>query len=333
MAAPAAILLAKAAALAVTDKRARTVVATIVASILMPFILVTVMLLSIMDGASSHNVSAIDLAFHGGNLPSQMPEEYRQYIEDIQKSFDSLEDLLAGIQHVEDGELNKEQIKAVFYALYFGAAQPSSQMKEEFVDCFIEYEEREDEDGNTYTAAIPIQNLETVYANIENRLGVTVGPEQRANAQRIHTIALYGPAVPGGMLAGSAMGDGSYQALLTEATKYIGFPYRWGGSSPQTSFDCSGYICWIYTQSGVYHMPRTTAQGIFNQCAVVPREEARPGDLVFFTKTYASSTPVSHVGVYVGGNRMLHCGDPIGYANIDSAYWRSHFYAFARLPQ
>ena len=130
-----------------------------------------------------------------------------------------------------------------------------------------------------------------------------------ANAQRIYTVAVYGPAVPGGMAAGSAMGDGSYQALLTEATKYIGFPYQWGGSNPQTSFDCSGYICWIYTQSGTYQLPRTSAQGIFDQCAVIAREEAKPGDLVFFTKTYASSTPVSHVGLYIGGNQMLHCGD------------------------
>lgn len=78
--------------------------------------------------------------------------------------------------------------------------------------------------------------------------------------------------------------------------------------------------------------PRTTAQGIFDQCSVVSREEAKPGDLIFFTGTYASGSPVSHIGIYVGENQMLHCGDPIGYANIDSAYWLSHFYAMGRLP-
>ena len=108
-------------------------------------------------------------------------------------------------------------------------------------------------------------------------------------------------------------------------------PYVWGGSSPDTSFDCSGYICWVYTRSGVYHLSRTTAQGIYDQCAIVSREEARPGDLVFFTGTYASAGAVSHVGIYVGGSRMLHCGSPIGYADLTSPYWNSHLYAFGRL--
>ena len=333
MVAPAAVLIAKAALLAATDKRARTAVASVIAAVLVPFIIVIVILLSIMDGTSSHNVSAVDLAFRDGVISNQVPVEYRKHIETIRKSFSTLEDIVAEIEHVEDGELDIERIKSVFYALYFSSTQPTDQMKKEFVDCFIEYEERENEDGDSYTAAIPITDMETVYANIEWRLGVIVSEEHRANVQRIYTVALYGPAIPGGMVPGTAMGDGSYQALLSEATRYIGFPYRWGGSSPQTSFDCSGYICWIVTQSGVYNLPRTTAQGIFNQCAVIPRAEARPGDLVFFTKTYASPTPVSHVGLYVGNNQMLHCGDPIGYANIDSPYWRSHFYAFARLPQ
>lgn len=332
MAAPAAILAAKAVIAVATDKRGRTLIASVVAAVLLPFILVIIMLLSIMDGTSSHNVSAVDLVFQGGDISTQVPEEYRRYIGDMQTSFASLDQLIADIDHVEDGELDIERVKSIFYAMYFGNAQPALLAQKEFVDCFVEYEEREDEDGDSYTAAIPITDLETVYANLKQRLGLNIGTEQEANAQRIYTVAVYGPAVPGGMVAGAAMGDGSYQALLTEASRYIGFPYQWGGSNPQTSFDCSGYICWIYTQSGTYHLPRTSAQGIFNQCAVIPREEAKPGDLIFFTKTYSSSTPVSHVGLYVGGNQMLHCGDPIGYANIDSNYWRSHFYAFGRLP-
>ena len=250
-------------------------------------------------------MSAVDQVFREGAISSQVPEEYRKYIVDMRTSFTSLEDLIADIDHVEDGELDIEWVKSVFYAMYFGSAQPSLLAQKEFVDCFVEYEEREDEEGDSYTAAIPIPDPGTIYANIKQRLGLEIGSEQVANAQRIYTVAVYGPAVPGGMAAGSAMGDGSYQALLTEATKYIGFPYQWGGSNPQTSFDCSGYICWIYTQSGTYQLPRTSAQGIFDQCAVIPREEAKPGDLVFFTKTYASSTPVSHVGLYIGGNLSL----------------------------
>ena len=172
-----------------------------------------------------------------------------------------------------------------------------------------------------------------VYANIASSVGKMVTAEDKTNAMRIYSLARYGENLPvgSGFLAGAAMGDGSYSALMAEATRYIGYPYVWGGSSPSTSFDCSGYICWVYSQSGVHSLPRTTAQGIFNQCAVVPREEARPGDLIFFTGTYAASTPVSHVGIYVGNGQMLHCGSPIGYADISSPYWTKHFYAFGRL--
>ena len=128
-----------------------------------------------------------------------------------------------------------------------------------------------------------------------------------------------------------ALTDERFANMIREAEKYLGYPYVWGGSSPDTSFDCSGYICWVYTRSGVYHLSRTTAQGIYDQCAIVSREEARPGDLVFFTGTYASAGAVSHVGIYVGGSRMLHCGSPIGYADLTSPYWNSHLYAFGRL--
>lgn len=123
-----------------------------------------------------------------------------------------------------------------------------------------------------------------------------------------------------------------FQKLMTEATKYIGYPYVWGGSSPSTSFDCSGFICWVYTHSGIYNLPRTTAQGIFNQCKVLSREDAMAGDLVFFTKTYETKNAVTHIGIYLNDGKMLHCGSPIGYADIDSSYWKSHFYAFGRLP-
>ena len=119
--------------------------------------------------------------------------------------------------------------------------------------------------------------------------------------------------------------------LRQEVTKYIGRPYVWGGSNPTEGFDCSGFVCWSFTKSGAYYLPRTTAQNIFNQCVPLPREEAVAGDLIFFTDTYETSNPVSHVGIYIGNGIMLHCGDPIGYASIDTAYWQKHFYAFGRL--
>lgn len=127
-----------------------------------------------------------------------------------------------------------------------------------------------------------------------------------------------------------ALSDPNFAALIKEAEKYLGYPYVWGGSSPSTSFDCSGFVCWVYTKSGVANIPRTTAQGIYNQCAPVSASEAKPGDIIFFTGTYDSGSPVSHVGIYVGNGMMLHCGSPIQYASIQSPYWKKHFYAFGR---
>lgn len=132
-------------------------------------------------------------------------------------------------------------------------------------------------------------------------------------------------------IPGEALSDPSFAALITEAEKYLGYPYVWGGSNPSTSFDCSGFVCWVFTNSGVHNLPRTTAQGIYNQCAIISSSEAKPGDIIFFTGTYDSAGPVSHVGIYVGDGMMIHCGSPIQYANINTSYWQQHFYAFGRL--
>lgn len=121
--------------------------------------------------------------------------------------------------------------------------------------------------------------------------------------------------------------------LFAEGEKYIGYPYVWGGSTPETSFDCSGFVCWTYTHSGVYNLPRTTAQQIYNQCKKISPSEARPGDLIFFENTYESHEPVTHVGIYAGDGKMLHCGDPIKYTSTQTPYWKSHFYAYGRLEK
>lgn len=128
------------------------------------------------------------------------------------------------------------------------------------------------------------------------------------------------------------MTDSDFQALITEAEKYLGYPYVWGGSSPSTSFDCSGFVCWVLRESGVMNISRTTAQGVFNQTVPIDPSEATAGDLVFFTGTYDSVGAVSHIGIYVGDNMMIHCGDPISYADLTNSYWNSHFYAFTRIP-
>ena len=124
--------------------------------------------------------------------------------------------------------------------------------------------------------------------------------------------------------------DEVFAAIIKEAEKYLGYPYIWGGSSPSTSFDCSGFVSWVINHSG-WDVGRLGAQGLCNICTPVPSANVKPGDLVFFTGTY--DTPgVSHVGIYVGNNMMIHCGDPISYANLNSNYWQSHFYRYGRLP-
>ena len=127
-----------------------------------------------------------------------------------------------------------------------------------------------------------------------------------------------------------ALDDEVFAAIIKEAEKYLGYPYIWGGSSPSTSFDCSGFVSWVINHSG-WNVGRLGAQGLCNICTPVSSANVKPGDLVFFTGTY--DTPgVSHVGIYVGNNMMIHCGDPISYANLNSNYWQSHFYRYGRLP-
>ena len=127
-----------------------------------------------------------------------------------------------------------------------------------------------------------------------------------------------------------ALDDEVFAAIIKEAEKYLGYPYVWGGSNPSTSFDCSGFVSWVINHSG-WDVGRLGAQGLCNICTPVSSANVKPGDLVFFTGTY--DTPgVSHVGIYVGNNMMIHCGDPISYANLNSNYWQSHFYRYGRLP-
>ena len=127
-----------------------------------------------------------------------------------------------------------------------------------------------------------------------------------------------------------ALKDEAFAAMIAEAEKYVGYPYVWGGSSPSTSFDCSGFISWVINHSG-WNVGRQTAQGLYNICTPVSPEQAKPGDLVFFVGTY-DTAGMSHVGLYVGNSVMLHCGDPISYTNLNSSYWQQHFYCYGRLP-
>lgn len=132
-------------------------------------------------------------------------------------------------------------------------------------------------------------------------------------------------------IPGEALTDEKFRKMITEAEKYLGYPYVWGGSSPSTGFDCSGFVSWVINHCGNgWNVGRQTANGLMGKCDIIPKSEAKPGDLIFFQKTYNTSG-ASHVGIYVGNGMMIHCGSPISYASIETSYWRQHYYCMGRI--
>ena len=132
-------------------------------------------------------------------------------------------------------------------------------------------------------------------------------------------------------IPGEALTDEKFRKMITEAEKYLGYPYVWGGSSPSTSFDCSGFVSWVINHCGNgWNVGRQTANGLMGKCDIIPKSEAKPGDLIFFQKTYNTSG-ASHVGIYVDNGMMIHCGNPISYASIETNYWRQHYYCMGRI--
>lgn len=208
MADPATITLAvKAAIAAATDKRTWKAVGVVIAAILTPFILIIVMIMSLLSGTAGHNNSAVDLTFHGGSISTQVPAEYRQYIEDMRDSFSDLDDSVSEITPmIESGSIDSTRMKSIFYSLYFGAENLRMNTSDyrAFADCFVRYEERTrtvtDENGNeteeTYTVAVPITDLNEIYPNLESVLGRTITEENKVNSAQIYSRVLYGHGLP-----------------------------------------------------------------------------------------------------------------------------------------
>jgi len=207
------------------------------------------------------------------------------------------------------------------------------------------------ETGETTTEEVPydyyILHVTLTNKNIETLAGELLTPEQKemfdiymetkGNKPDVFGED-YATGTPGGgqytdyEIPPEALSDERFAAMIAEAEKYLGYPYVWGGSSPSTSFDCSGFVCWVINHSGAGSVGRTTAQGIFNYTTPIAPSEAKPGDIIFFTGTYDSGSAVSHVGIYAGNGMMIHCGNPISYASVNTPYWQQHFYAYGRLP-
>ena len=208
-------------------------------------------------------------------------------------------------------------------------------------------ESRTDSEGNSYTVEVPY-NYYICYVTLENK-NLSHLPLEIMSEEQMARYALYmstlgnrpdlfpDSAYVGKYITNPPAGydvpeeyldDETFAAILGEAEKYLGYPYVWGGSSPATSFDCSGFVSWVINHSG-WNVGRLGAQGLYNICT--PTSNPKPGDLVFFVGTY-DTAGVSHCGIYVGDGMMIHCGDPIQYANLNTSYWQSHFYAYGRLP-
>ena len=251
--------------------------------------------------------------------------------------------LLSLLCSLHEGQWTLDQVEGSLQTLF-----DSQYILTEDVVVEVRYrtETHTDSEGNDYEVEVPY-NYYICYVTLENKnlshLPVYLLSEDQMSRYAIYMATLgnrpdlfpgseyvgkYTETPEGYEVSREYLDDETFAAILSEAEKYIGYPYVWGGSSPATSFDCSGYVSWVINHSG-WNVGRLGAQGLYNICT--PTSNPQPGDLVFFKGTY--DTPgVSHCGIYVGDGRMLHCGDPIGYANLNTSYWQSHFYAYGRLP-
>ena len=251
--------------------------------------------------------------------------------------------LLSLLCSLHEGQWTLDQVEGSLQMLF-----DSQYILTEDVVVEVRYrtETHTDSEGNDYEVEVPY-NYYICYVTLKNKnlshLPVYLLSEDQMSRYAIYMATLgnrpdlfpgseyigkYTETPEGYEVPREYLDDETFAAILSEAEKYIGYPYVWGGSSPATSFDCSGYVSWVINHSG-WNVGRLGAQGLYNICT--PTSNPKPGDLVFFVGTY-DTAGVSHCGIYVGDGMMIHCGDPIQYANLNTSYWQSHFYAYGRLP-
>ena len=272
-------------------------------------------------------------------------DEYQYHLDEIGHDPFALASYLTAKLYDYTREEAQAEIQALFEKQYTLA------LREEIQTRYRTETTTDPETGETTTEEIPydyyILHVTLTNKNIKTLAGELLTPEQKEMFDVYMETKGNKPDVFGDDYATGTPGSGEYTdyeippealsderfaAMIAEAEKYLGYPYVWGGSSPSTSFDCSGFVCWVINQSGVGSVGRTTAQGIFNYTTPIAPGEAKPGDIIFFTGTYDSGSAVSHVGIYAGNGMMIHCGNPISYASVNTPYWQSHFYAYGRLP-
>ena len=272
-------------------------------------------------------------------------DEYQYHLDEIGHNPFALASYLTAKLYDYTREEAQAEIQALFEKQY------TLTLREEIQTRYRTETTTDPETGETTTEEIPydyyILHVTLTNRNMETLAGELLTPEQKEMFDIYMETKGNKPDVFGEDYAAGTPGSGEYTdyeippealsderfaAMIAEAEKYLGYPYVWGGSSPSTSFDCSGFVCWVINHSGAGSVGRTTAQGIFNYTTPIAPSEAKPGDIIFFTGTYDSGSAVSHVGIYVGNGMMIHCGNPISYASVNTPYWQSHFYAYGRLP-
>lgn len=272
-------------------------------------------------------------------------DEYQYHLDEIGHNPFALASFLTAKLYDYTREEAQAEIQALFEKQY------TLTLREEIQTRYRTETTTDPETGETTTEEVPydyyILHVTLTNKNIETLAGELLTPEQKEMFDIYMETKGNKPDVFGEDYATGTPGSGEYTdyeippealsderfaAMIAEAEKYLGYPYVWGGSSPSTSFDCSGFVCWVINHSGVGSVGRTTAQGIFNHTTPIAPSEAKPGDIIFFTGTYDSGSAVSHVGIYAGNGMMIHCGNPISYASVNTPYWQSHFYSYGRLP-
>lgn len=271
-------------------------------------------------------------------------DEYQYHLDEIGHDPFALASYLTAKLYDYTREEARAEIQALFEKQY------TLTLREEIQTRYRTETTTDPDTGETTTEEVPydyyILHVTLTNKNIETLAGELLTPEQKEMFDIYMETKGNKPDVfgenyatqPGGgqytdyEIPPEALSDERFAAMIAEAEKYLGYPYVWGGSSPSTSFDCSGFVCWVINHSGAGSVGRTTAQGIFNYTTPIAPSEAKPGDIIFFTGTYDSGSAVSHVGIYVGNGMMIHCGNPISYASVNTPYWQQHFYAYGRLP-
>ena len=283
-----ALMIRKALELA-EDKRVRTLLASIVAGVIVAILVPLLVVVSIFNTQAGFSQEVARIVFDGGPIPTDIDAELSTAMEEMISSFEKLDQK---IESLEEEGFDDIKVKSFFYILYFtkNMTDFDEAFYAGFVDCFVG--EKEDDE---------------IYEDLEDYLSYEFTETEKVEIRNLYLFIKYGYSATDKItgIPGEAFNDATFAQLMQEATKYIGFPYQWGGSTPETSFDCSGFVCWVYTQSGVYNLPRTTAQQIYNQCTPVSKDEVKPGDLVFFTGTYQSSNPVTHIGIVRPEGRKL----------------------------